>query len=182
MAKEIHQRVDADLGFSEFGGERVPQPIHERAFGAVAIDARPFERTQHPMLQRAASEALPVESDEQRRSRRPRRESPGGGGAAAGRSGKLSRPRIEVAFHRLDERRFDGNAPIFASLAVNVYDRTILGEANVGDVGAQQFLGAQARKQRGQDQRSVPFDPVRSPGWTRIVFQHRQQCGHRIRG
>ena len=38
---------------------------------------------------------------------------------------------------------------IFAPLAVDMHDRTVIGETHVGGVGAQQFLRAQARQQRG---------------------------------
>jgi hypothetical protein len=60
LAQELHQRVDADVGVGEFGGEGVAQTVHQRPGCPFAVDAGLLEGPQDPVLQRAAGDALPV--------------------------------------------------------------------------------------------------------------------------
>ena len=39
MAEQFHQRVDADVGVGQLGGEGVAQPVDKCAAGAVGVDA-----------------------------------------------------------------------------------------------------------------------------------------------
>ena len=61
--------------------------------------------------------------------------------------------------------------------AAYLQDRTDGGLADIGDVGAHQFIGAQTGRQGGQDQRAVPFDPVTGAVWFGIEVQGAQQGG-----
>jgi hypothetical protein len=56
----------------------------------------------------------------------------------------------------------------------------VIGGLNVAHVGAQQFIGAQAGKQRRQDERAVTFDPVAAPPGLRLRVQDCQQGCHGI--
>jgi hypothetical protein len=44
---------------------------------------------------------------------------------------------------------------VLAGLAANVDDGAVVGTAKVTDVGAQQFIGAQAGQQRGEDECAI---------------------------
>jgi hypothetical protein len=78
VPEQPHQGVHTDLGVGEFGREGVSQPVHQRAVGALGVDAGAAEGPQHPVLQGAAGDSLAVGTDEQRRGGGPRGESPGG--------------------------------------------------------------------------------------------------------
>jgi CheY-like chemotaxis protein len=51
VAQQVHQRVHADSGVGDFGGEGVAQPVDECAPCAVSVDVRATKRAQHPVLQ-----------------------------------------------------------------------------------------------------------------------------------
>jgi hypothetical protein len=66
VAEELHQRVDADVGVGELGGEGVAQAMYYCAGGAFTVDGRFFEGPQDPVLQCSAGDPLSVGAEEQR--------------------------------------------------------------------------------------------------------------------
>ena len=127
---------------------------------AVGVDAGATKRPQHPVLQGAAGDAVAVGAHEQRSRRRPGGQSPAGGGAPFDRGRKASRSAVEIALEQLDQCRLDRYPAVLATLATDMHDGPVVGAAEVTDVGAPQFIGAQPAQQRGQDKRAVAL-PIR---------------------
>jgi hypothetical protein len=148
-----------DIGVGEFGGERVAQPVDECATGAVGVDAGVAKSAQHPVLQGAAGDPLTVGTHEQRRRRRPGGQSLAGG-ALSGCGGESGRPAVEIVREDLHQRRFDRDAAVLAAFPADVDDGAVVGAAEVTEVGAQQFVGAQAGEQRGENEGAVTLNPV----------------------
>ena len=73
---------------------------------------------------------------------------------------KACRSAVEIALEHPHQRRLDRDAAVFAALAADVDDGAVVGAAEVTDVGAHQFLGAQPSQEAGEDQGAVAFDPV----------------------
>ena len=65
VAEELHQRVDADVGVGELGGEGVAQAMYQCAGGSFAVEASLPEGAQDPVLQGSAGDPLSVGSEEQ---------------------------------------------------------------------------------------------------------------------
>ena len=86
-----------------------------------------------------------------------RRPIPAGGGAPFGRGGEAGGPGVEIALEHLHQHRLDRDLAVLAALAADVDDGALVGSANVTDVGAHQFIGAQPGQQRGQDEGAVAF-------------------------
>jgi hypothetical protein len=102
------------------------------------------------------------------------------GGALPGSGGEAGGAAVEIVLEDLDQRRFDRDPAVFAALAAHVDDSAVLGPAKVTDVGAQQFISAQAGQQRGQDEGAIPLEPVGAARALRLLTEDDQQCGHRI--
>ncbi len=121
------------------------------------------ESAQYAILQGAAGDASAVATDEQRCVGGPAGQSPGRGGAtsAVGESGLSA---VEVVLQDVDEDGFDGDPAVFVAFAADLDDRAVVGAAQVADVGAQQFVGAQTGQQPGDDEGAGPARASRSRG------------------
>jgi hypothetical protein len=150
VAEQLHQGVDADLGVGELGGEGVAQPVDKGAAGARSA-SMPARRNARSTRYCRVPRALARRTHEQRGRRRPGGQSPAGGGAPLGGGGEAGGPGVEIALEHLDQRRLDGDPTVFAAFATDVDDGAVVGAAEITDVGAQQFIGAQPGQQRGQD-------------------------------
>ena len=71
----------------------------------------------------------------------------------------------------LDQRRLDRDSTVLAALAANVDDGAVVGAAKVTDVGAQQFIGAHASQQGGEDECAITFDPVGAAAAPRVLAE-----------
>jgi hypothetical protein len=58
-------------------------------------------------------------------------------------------------------------------------DGPIVAAAKVTDIGAQQFIGAQAGQQSREDKGAAALDPVAASPRLRVRIELRQECGHR---
>ena len=70
---------------------------------------------------------------------------------------------FEIFLEGLDQRRFDRDSTVLAALAADMDDGAVVGAANVTDIGAQQFIGAQPGQQAGEDQGAIPLEPIAAP-------------------
>ncbi len=68
----------------------------------------------------------------------------------------------------VDEDGFDGDPAVFVALAADLDDGTVVGAVKVTDGGAHQFIGAQPRQKRGEDQGAVALHPVAAPPRLRV--------------
>jgi DNA-binding cell septation regulator SpoVG len=77
-------------------------------------------------------------------------------------------PRVEIELEHLDQRRLDRDPADLAALAADLDDGTVVGAVKVTDGGAHQFIGAQPRQKRGEDQGAVALHPVAAPPRLRV--------------
>jgi hypothetical protein len=102
-----------------------------------------------------------------------------GGGALLGAGWEARDPTVEVSLNDPNHWRFDRDSAVLSAFAAHVDDGSVVGAADVANVGADQLVGTQAGKQRGEDQCTVAFDPITTPSRLWIVLHGAQQCGDR---
>jgi hypothetical protein len=118
----------------------VAQPVDECATGAVSVDAGAAKArsTRYCRVPREITFTIGAYEYGRRRRPIPCR------GSAVGLWRGTARAVVEMLLDDLDQRGFNRDPAVLAAVPANVNDGTVVTGAKVTDVGAQQFIGAQA--------------------------------------
>ena len=152
--------------------------MHQGTADRLGVRPGALEGPPHARLDGAAGDPIPIAANEQRSIGGPSGKAPSCRRFGCG--GEAACPAVEVVFDDRQQVGLDRNAAVLAAFATDPNDRTVAGRrADVTDIGATQFVGAQAREQTGENQRYIPFGPVGAPCGLAVAVNRLQECGDR---
>lgn len=151
MPEKLHQGVHVCVG--QFGGEGVPESVHQNPSGALSVEPGLLEGPQHPVLHRAPGDPVAIRTDEQRGSGRPG--SQPGFPLLLSTAGKAGGSRVQVLLEHVNEHLLHWDSAVLVALAAHMDDTALIGGADVANIGADELVGSQSGQNRGQDKGPV---------------------------